>query len=559
MADNNKLLNKKYLDALLPKWSERVVIEMTGQDPLGLSRVSDFITDSLLSGITVQTHRARYYLSFCWALWHMQFVEKIEKYNDYTDSFRRKEALIALCTLADNQNSSPVGIRATKTKLEKGIQDGFIDLDFKILPSNSIGAYKQYYSGSIYKLGLSHRTDLGIDYVTESGKHLAEAYHFTVQQTPYIKNNLYNKNTITIDELNRSKRHFSINTIRESIGSDERQRLIEIFFGFKDQSQTFDTLLRRQSITLILYIISEYHKNGYLINVNKIDWRLLFPVCYYGVLNTENDTYLNFKPLKQLELSITLWRQFCLHEFLTQSLERLLFGILEVLESESNSGMGLDEIVATILQSEFYNRLMFLSGKESSSFSKLLQNIGINNIPDEKLSMYMQGVIAMNDSRSEAQILAKHEKAPDVNFAEALFVISILYGKWRGLSNDDGFRYLMDRVGSELWIRSIFSFCDRWLSEEFTWENLLKELIITFILDRHDEVMWSKNRIDSCWLHYMDDKLFKDQDYQPTWHSSRFASVVNILLDLLLVEMDSNGYISITKDGKKILGKSLNM
>jgi hypothetical protein len=45
----------------LPRWTKRVVMNGSGRDPLGLSRVSDNFTELLQPSIIATTNRARYY------------------------------------------------------------------------------------------------------------------------------------------------------------------------------------------------------------------------------------------------------------------------------------------------------------------------------------------------------------------------------------------------------------------------------------------------------------------------------------------------------------------
>ena len=159
-------VNKTLLSKSLPKWTKRVVTDMGGRDPLGLSRVSFNITDYLLEGIITTTDRARYYSFFCWALWHIENEEKPRKYQDFVDSMRRRETMVALSTLTHNKDSSAVGSIATRPQLEKGIDQNEINSDFRVLPSNPLGGYGQYYSGCLYQLGLTCRGQDGIDRIT---------------------------------------------------------------------------------------------------------------------------------------------------------------------------------------------------------------------------------------------------------------------------------------------------------------------------------------------------------------------------------------------------------
>ncbi len=83
----------------LPKWTKRVSTEGGGRDPLGLSRVAFNLTDYLLTGIITTTDRARYYSFYSWVLWHIEQEEKLEKYSDFVDVFRRREVAMGLATL----------------------------------------------------------------------------------------------------------------------------------------------------------------------------------------------------------------------------------------------------------------------------------------------------------------------------------------------------------------------------------------------------------------------------------------------------------------------------
>jgi hypothetical protein len=67
----------------IPKWTKRVFTELSGRDPLGLSRVSFLITDYLLKGIITTTSQARYYSFYPWALWHIEQWEQPTRYTDF--------------------------------------------------------------------------------------------------------------------------------------------------------------------------------------------------------------------------------------------------------------------------------------------------------------------------------------------------------------------------------------------------------------------------------------------------------------------------------------------
>ena len=78
-----------------------------------------------------------------------------------------------------------------------------------------------------------------------------------------------------------------------------------------------------------------------------------------------------------------------------------------------------------------------------------------------------------------------------------------------------------------------------------------------FVLDQHDRVMYEKGRLESCWLHRLDGKIHKDQDYLPVFRASRHWNCVRILRDLGLLEFGANDEISITADGRRQLSRIL--
>ena len=78
-----------------------------------------------------------------------------------------------------------------------------------------------------------------------------------------------------------------------------------------------------------------------------------------------------------------------------------------------------------------------------------------------------------------------------------------------------------------------------------------------FVLDQHDRVMYEKGRLESCWLHRLDGKIHKDQDYQPVFRSSRHWNSVRILRDIGLLDFGPDNEITITADGQRQLDRIL--
>jgi hypothetical protein len=168
---------------LLPAWTKHVVADLGGRDPLGLSRVSQAIADWLMPGIVTQTDRARYYAIYCWILWHIRDAEQPRTDAELASAFQRREAAIAAATLLEEEKASPVGVRAVRKRLDQAREQGRYAATFRVMPSSRLGGYDQYYSGSMYLLGLTHRPS-SFDEVTSAGAELARAVHESVAITP---------------------------------------------------------------------------------------------------------------------------------------------------------------------------------------------------------------------------------------------------------------------------------------------------------------------------------------------------------------------------------------
>src|SRR5512145_2935363 len=121
---------------LQPFWTKRVATE-SGRDPLGLSRLGDMLKDELLSGITSNNVRARYYSFYAWALWHIAREDQPADENSFVTAFQRRESAMAMATKMarrpEDSSSNIVGIRAIEPRLDKADKHGALDCDFQVL------------------------------------------------------------------------------------------------------------------------------------------------------------------------------------------------------------------------------------------------------------------------------------------------------------------------------------------------------------------------------------------------------------------------------------------
>lgn len=539
--------------ARIPKWTKHVVTELGGRDPLGLSRVSFMITDYLLKCIITTTSRARYYSFYPWALWHVEKFEAPKRYAEFAAGFRRREAFIALATLQHNADSaSVVGADAVRPRLGKYSEGKEVDTNFAVLPSNAMGGYGQYYGGSLYGLGLTHRTEDGIDRAASGrGEALAMAFDHSVAQTQYLKQNQFEEKVIPLDVLKKSAGRFSLDSLDQERATEERELLRNLFFSW-DRPEVGDTdLLRRHTLGLVLHTVSEYGKAGF--KPTSVDYYLVYPPYYYGVLWRDDEPPMPYQPPAALATCYGFWQQFCAHEYLTQALENLLYCTLEVLNLQP-SGMPLDDVCSNLTGQKFGATLVELFGAGATP-RDLMAALEIDTVPSEEHCRAAHIEIGATSNKSERALVERDGKPEDVA-AAAVGLLAVLYSKWRGARNEFA-RNIGTKAGSNLWTGIVLPALDRWLRPDLDWKSALASLMEPFVLDQHDRVMYEKGRLESCWLHRLDGKIHKDQDYQPVFRASRHWNCVRILRDIGLLEFGPGDEISITPDGRRQLSRIL--
>src|SRR5271167_3570339 len=458
----------------IPKWSKRVVTELGGRDPLGLSRVSALITDYLLTGIITQTSRARYYSFYPWALWHIEHSEAPSRYNEFNQAFRCREAFMALCTLSRNPGSSVVGKDAVRPRLERYKETGEVETNFKVLPSNSMGGYGQYYGGSLYQLGLTSRNEEGIERCAPGkGVEIAEAFHEIVRESPFCKNKYYEESSFPKKVLEKSARSFSLDALREPAARRERQLLLNLFFGWENSEQSEADILRRHTLTLLLHVVHQYNRAGFKPPVGDTDKYLVRPPYYYDVLWPEHKKTLLYELPPGLNACRGFWKQFCVHQYLTQGLEHILTAVLESIASEVG-GMEAESVSEALSGRDFTSKLRSIFG-ESEKPGTVLKQLNISTMSSESECRQAQEKLGVGNKHSEERILDFADGTSQGNAAVGVAILAVLFAKWRNCS-DRFNQYIYINAGPNLCAPPVLSLMDEWLKPQLTWQVALLHL-----------------------------------------------------------------------------------
>lgn len=547
-----------FLADLIPKWTKRVVASGGGRDPLGLSRVGFMLTDHLLSGIITTTDRARYYSFYCWCLWHIEKEESPNNYEVYVEAFRRREAVMAMASYSANPSISPVGVDVVKNRIERGKQTGEYECNFKVLPSNDRGGYGQYYAGSMYELGLTTRDENWMDHVTERASRIAELFHGSIENSSYIKKEEFLQDKIGEKSLGELESCITLDAILSDGAAQEREELIDLFWNRKGTFVDDQSTLRRQTLNILLHLIVEFGRHNAfpsLKNGKTLDEYLLYP-CYYNSLWPFEDEIVDFPTLKGHEFCIELWQQFCLHQFIVQALENLLFAVIEEVGSDP-AGISFSSLVSRLSEDEFVSELSEIVGSDCSTPQDLLKVFNVTSPPSPESCRLAQKQFPPTAPVSEHGILDRDTKKASTAAAVAVTLLSVLYAKWRKMMNGPAASYVANNAGNNLWAGVVLPYLDSWLDPSVGWSEALETLIEDLILNQHDRVMYEKRRLDSSWLQRSDGLIKKDQDYGPGWRSSRFINAVRIMADLNLLQIGEDNEVKITPAGRMLLKESV--
>ena len=145
----------------------------------------------LIKGIVSVTDRLRYISYCCWIIGDIQNNIKPERYPDFVEAFRRREGALAIGT----RLLQPKTVMGNYTTYGRDVMRGVVEevncdykASFKILPSNELGAYGQYYKGTMQNWGLTFVNEDGIVQLTDLGFKLYLIKDSIYEDSEYCKN-----------------------------------------------------------------------------------------------------------------------------------------------------------------------------------------------------------------------------------------------------------------------------------------------------------------------------------------------------------------------------------
>jgi hypothetical protein len=462
-----------------PQWTRRVAMDGSGRDPLGLSRVSDALTNFLLPNIITTTDRARYYSFYTWAIADIEALRNSKAGRvSFEEEFQRREAAFALASRLGQKIELPiVGIRQVDPILASADEGDNVDTDFRVLPSNSTGGYGQYYGGCLHALDLV-RVDEEGEWTssTERGRKLADAFANATAKSPYLSGNWRTRPRVPKRVLQESAEVFSLDALGGRAADAERELLISMFFNLGESPSATKPLNRQATLGIFLHVLRSCEDAGIKVTRRDVDGGAIFWPHYYGGLADDDNDLLSYQPEPVFAEAHAFWRQFCAQQFLAFALEEFLAAVLDAL-SPHPEGLTEVALLDALVSKEFVQDLEMVMKAKCATPTALLKAIGIVGVPDVAICLEVTKRFGGDALVDEWSVCWDRDVSPQTRLGRAMLLLAILYGKWRGRNDEDALLRVADEAKGELWLGTIFPWLDSWQTEQLDWRQAIERLL----------------------------------------------------------------------------------
>jgi hypothetical protein len=530
-----------------PLWTKRVDLNSRALDPLGLSRISDFLVDELLPGLTVMTSLGRNYCFYCWAIQQANH-EKPQSYAQYIKILERLEAAYVVGGLLDQRENfpnakGPIGRNRGLTAIWTEV-NGKINLNFSVLKHQG-GGLGQYYRNPMTKLGLIvfHLTK---DELIPDGKILANCFDENIRETQYYLKFLTSEE-VPIDILQEYGQCASYLHLKDY--PNELIALSTILFE-KNKNLSQNNFSRKATLHIILDLFKLYSDSQ--LEFDEAEFR---NIVYYHQSVKEGKLIEYYPSLDPMKKTLFQWRFFQFHYFFTLAIESIFNAFLDSLE-DTSTGLTLTEFTNQNLNFvETLNSLLeWDSGNHtiSETFEKILKFKGIKGLPSKKTSELFDKTVQIEDTISEESIRAaliesvdRNEKANVIGLSFCLLFVAIIR-YWQYVDSfDENNLWIANKEDSEFDIRTYMRKIRADMSK-MTLIDLFKQTLQE-IIDTHDTIAWDKMRSgnDTFRYHHIGGFFSFKMEYKPENRGFRFNSIRSIFEDLGFIEkIDDQFFIS---------------
>lgn len=506
-----------------PFWTDMAKIESGGRYPLLLNRFHDHMEDLLIKGIVSTTHRLRYISNCCWAIGDIENKEKCSEYYSFVEAFRRRESALAIGYYLLKPKSSlgqyPIyGTEVLRVRVTN--EDIDYDCSFKILPSQELGAFGQYYKGTMQNWGLIYTDENSVIKLTDSGNELYEIMDNHYKNSDYHKSYRGKKKVPGRALMDWGKLN-EYDNIRDSHHKKERNFYKNILFHLN-----IKTVEDYRRDTLVSYLESIIECNNKGISFNEDVLRNIF--YYYKIKQGEKIIDINLSPF--LNNAIFFWKIYEIHVYFRWWISEFFRFFLYKLNN-SSEGLKLDEVFSDFNVEKFNLKINEIIGIKKDWYSLTFEEIhkSISNINKLKI-----------DFLEERLTYSEIEDFSHVS-AYLIAMLILLLDKYKSINNDSRYLEVRMTLTDDFWFDELFRYLEG--MGEVKNSDLLNNISKRFVLDKHDKRMYAKGDLRRCWFTKSGDKYIHQADTHSIWRLAKHNIIINFLFDMKLIDIKDDKII----------------
>jgi len=516
-----------------PFWTDEVTIENGGRYPLLLNRFHDHLEEYLIKGIVSVTDRLRYISYCCWAIGDIEINDNCSNYSAFLEAFRRREGALAIGTYL----LQPITALGNYTIYGERVMSGTVqgskptqNTSFKVLPSNELGAYSQYYKGTIQNWGLTFVDENGIVHLTELGKELYKIMDGFYESSEYYKK-YKGKNIVPTEVLIDWAAVNQYDNITDSSHKKERDFFKSVIFHL-DTRQTSDG--RRDTFTIYLECFNELVKNNGDFNENQ-----LRNILYYQKYIDRDGMIRNITLPSYLENTRFIWMIYEIHDYFGWWISEYLRTFLKLL-SYNPQGLSIKEIIESVSQDSFNTTVENYLVDEQDYFNMLFGD-------------FHDSVCSANISRDwlfEDELCYDSWENKLSSFSEVsagmLIMFCLLNQRYMQIRNDSRYLNIRLNLSEDFWAKDILEIMDALRGKNI--KEVLELILYQFVIRQHNNAMYEKRDIRRCWFTLNGNKYQHHADSNSIWRPAKHRNICNFLYDMGITRIIEDSLV-LTEEG----------
>ena len=515
-------------------WTEEVAIESGGRYPLLLNRFHDHLEEYLIKGIVSVTDRLRYISFCCWAIGDIEIHVKPLKFESFLEAFRRREAALCIGTIL----LKPKTIMGNYTTYGRDVMRGKIDsvdkeydTSFMVLPSNELGAYGQYYKGTMQSWGLTCINEQGIICLTEKGfelyKIMDELYSQTKYYTTYKGDKVVpGKVLLEWAEIN------TYDNITDEKHIKEREFYRDIIFHL-DVKEVKDG--RRDTFVIYLECIEKMQNEGCNFTEDYLS-----DILYYKKYIDEAGVLHNLELMPKLSNTQFHWMLYEMQGYFRWYISEYFRSFLKLLSGAPN-GLSIDEVMNNIDQRTFNDFIYEYTDQKNEYYTMKLSEFSgiIEDIYDQDYFSWESALI-YNSRNNGVEGFSKVA-------AGLIMMISLLKIQFDLIKNDS--RYLEIRINltADFWFKDILEIFEGLKNKSLP--EVLELILVEFVIRQHNNAMYEKKDLRRCWFTLCGNKYQYQADSNSIWRPAKHNIICNFLFDMGLILTSEQTFI-LSDEGK---------